>query len=143
MDAYMYNTGNIVLHKDVEIKDIVIIEGFFRLTGFNAIVRGNAIAFEYIGVIEQVFLDRVKDFVERLGYDILPSSFISVRKTPLMSLNVLDMDEGAWFYEDDGFVYKNRAEQTLSHSPDKKLIDELERRGYEVKRRCDICEEVS
>lgn len=139
MGVYVDNVGDIVLHKGIDEKDAASIIEFFRAHDFN---EKEVEFFDYVpsnihvccaGEIEQSFFDELKLFIEKLGYDILPTTYIEV----------FGDYEGGWFYEDDKFVFKNEIERSVHWASDNQLICELSRRGYEAKRRCDICEEVS
>ena len=144
MGVYVNSIGQIRLHKVIEKKDVDAIMEFFRS---HELTFGNpdfddvsileyapdAITINMDGELQQAFLDELKLFVEKLGYDILPETYIEV---------VGDY-EGGWFYIDGKFVYKDETERAIYWADDFQLICELERRGYEVKRRCAICKEIS
>lgn len=139
MGYYVDSIGSIDLHKSIEKKDFEAITSFFE--SHNAEREGvqidyhdpSKICINYEGEFEQSFFNELKTFIENLGYDILPTTYIEV----------LGDDLSGWFYEDDKFIFRNETEIAIRYANDNQLIDELERRGYEVKRRCDICEEVS
>lgn len=149
MEVYVTSIGQIRLHKVIEEKDADAIMEFFRSHGFTVgnVTFADASILDYAPSditinmdkeLQQAFLDELKLFVEKLGYDILPETHIEV----------LGDYYGDWFYIDGKFVYKDEIESAIYRADDHQLICELEHRGYEVMkhttvRRCDICEENS
>ena len=128
MGFYVDSIGSINLHKNVEKKDFEAITGFFE--SHNVEREGVQIDYHdlskiYInceGEFGQSFFDELKTFIEKLGYDILPTTYIEV----------LGDDVSGWFYEDDKFIFRNEIEIAIRNASDNQLIDELERRWHEV-----------